>query len=89
MAWAYAFLWYLGIQLLSRVATATELNVNMSHAIEPGWRQVFDAYWKFWSVGTALTVVILWFIGLGLHKVWPAAPESKSRVGFGSKSPTD
>lgn len=88
MAWAYAFLWYLGVQLLSRFITATELNVNMSQAIEPGWRQVFDAYWKFWSVGTALTAFILWFIGFGLRKVWPAASESKSRLGFGSKSRT-
>ncbi|HET6890195.1 MAG TPA: hypothetical protein VFH31_03765 [Pyrinomonadaceae bacterium] len=88
MAWAYAFLWYLGVQLLSRIVTATELNVNMSQAVEPGWRQVFDAYWKFWSVGTALTAFILWFIGLGLRKVWPAAPEPKSGLGFGSKSTT-
>lgn len=88
MAWVYAFLWYLGIQLLSRVGTATELNVNMSQGIEPGWRQVFDAYWKFWLVGTALTAVILWFTGLCLHKLWPAPPESKSSPSFGRKSKT-
>jgi len=80
MAWAYAFLWYLGVQLLSRVATATELNVNLSQEIEPGWRQVFDAYWKFWLVGTAITAVILWIIGLVLRKLWPAVPEVRSRV---------
>ena len=76
-AWIYAFVWYLGVQLLSRVATATELNVNLSHGIAPGWQQVFDAYWKFWLVGTAITAVILWIIGFGFHKLWPAAPEDR------------
>lgn len=85
MAWAYAFLWFLGVQLLSRLATATELNVNLSQGIQPGWREAFDAYWKFWLVLTAGTAVILWFIGLGLRKLWPAAPKLKSNLSFGRK----
>jgi len=78
IAWAYAFLWYLGVQLLSRLATATDLNVNLSQKIDPGWQQAFNAYWKFWLVLSTGTAVILWIIGLGFHKLWPATPESSS-----------
>lgn len=83
MAWVYAFLWYLSVQLLSRLVTATELNVNLSQGIEPGWRQAFGAYWKFWLVLTIGTAIVLWLIGLGLHKRWPAGPESKSSLSLG------
>ncbi len=72
-SWAYALLWYLGIQLVSRLVTAPELNVNLAHAVEPGWRQAFDAYWKFWLVLTVVGAMILWAIGRGLLKLFPAS----------------
>ncbi len=80
LAWTHAFLWYLGVQLVSRLATATQLNVNLSQEIQPGWREAFGTYWKFWVVLTVGTAVILWFICLGLHKLWPAATESRSSL---------
>ncbi|MGH9956154.1 MAG: hypothetical protein ACREBC_03365 [Pyrinomonadaceae bacterium] len=73
-AWVYALAWYLMMQALSRVVTAPELNVNVSHAVDPGWRQIFDAYWKFWLVLTLITVFLLWIIGWTFNKLWPAAP---------------
>ena len=47
-AWRWAFAWYLVIQLLSRLATPFDLNVNVAHAIPRGWEQTFASYWIFW-----------------------------------------
>lgn len=71
-SWAYGLVWYLGIQLLSRLFTAPELNVNLAHTVEPGWRQAFDAYWKFWVVSTLVGALLLWILGRGLYKLFPA-----------------
>jgi len=72
-AWVYAFGWYLLIQLLSRLLTSSDLNVNLSHRIQSGWEQTFSAYWQFWLALTLATATILWVIGSMLWKVWPAS----------------
>ena len=69
-AWGWAFGWYLMIQLASRFVTAPELNVNLAHAVQPGWEGTFPFYWTFWLVLTTLTVVTLWLSGLLLRSIW-------------------
>src|ERR1044072_1511194 len=71
-AWRWAFGWYFVIQLLSRFLTAPALNVNLAHAVQPGWDPVFQSYWSFWLVLTAVTVLTLWLSGLLLWSIWPA-----------------
>lgn len=75
-SWIYAFGWYLGVQLLSRFFTAPELNVNLAHAVQPGWEQTFTSYWTFWLTLTLTTAVVLWFSGFLWRIVWPAAESS-------------
>jgi hypothetical protein len=70
-AWAYAVFWYFGVQLLSRFLTPAKLNVNVSHAIDEGWRDNFNSYWKFWLVLTLAVAVCLWLLGLILSKAFP------------------
>jgi hypothetical protein len=72
-AWLYAFLWYFIIQVISRLLTAPELNVNLAHRIQPGWEQTFSGYWKFWFVLTTLVGLCLWLLGLLFYRIWPAA----------------
>jgi hypothetical protein len=72
IAWLYAFIWYLFIQLVSRLVTDRELNVNVAHFIQPGWEKAFGSFWKFWLVMTMLVAIALWLIGLGFSLVWPA-----------------
>ena len=72
-AWAYAFLWYLVVQLFSRLVTPAAMNVNLSHNIQTGWEQIFSAYWKFWFVLTVLVGICLYLLGLLLRKLWPAS----------------
>jgi len=63
-SWRWALGWYLVVQLLSRFFTPPELNVNLAHAIQPGWEGVFHSYWSFWLVLTLVTLVFLWISGL-------------------------
>ncbi len=80
--WFYALLWYFVMQIVSRLATPAKLNVNVAHAIEDGWRQNFDRYWKFWLVLTLVVAVILWLVGLLLAKAFPPfrVPSSNERT---------
>ena len=72
IAWVYAFVWYLFMQLVSRLVTDPRLNVNVAHRIQTGWGNAFRSYWKFWTVMTALVAVCLWMIGVVLSWRWPA-----------------
>ena len=71
-AWRWAFGWYLMVQLASRLITSSDLNVNLAHAIQPGWERAFDSYWTFWLTLTLIGAVLLWLSGLLLWSVWPA-----------------
>ena len=72
LAWLYAFVWYLFLQLVSRLTTAPDLNVNVAHHIQTGWESKFGSFWKFWLVMTAVAAVGLWAIGKVLSLLWPA-----------------
>lgn len=69
-SWAYAFGWYLVIQLITRFATPAALNVNLAHAVAPGWERTFQSYWSFWLVLTAATAAGLWLTGMLLWTIW-------------------
>ena len=71
-AWRWAFGWSLVVQLASRFFTPAELNVNLAHAVQPGFERSFQTYWSFWLVLTACTIVGLWLVGLLLWSIWPA-----------------
>lgn len=73
-AWRYALGWYLVIQLLSRFITPAGFNVNLAHAVAPGWERTFQSYWSFWLVLTAATVAVLWVTGIILCGIWRAKP---------------
>ncbi|MFN2529697.1 MAG: hypothetical protein ABR555_00220 [Pyrinomonadaceae bacterium] len=71
-AWLLAFLWYLAIQLASRLITSANLNVNLSHKMQPGWEHAFSAYWQFWLTLTITTAIVLWAVGYLLTRLKPA-----------------
>ena len=71
-AWVYAFVWYLFMQIVSRLVTSPVLNVNVAHRIQTGWENTFSGYWKFWFVMTVLVALCLWACGLMLSWIWPA-----------------
>src|SRR5437764_9624145 len=77
-AWIYAFAWYLFMQVVSRLLTSPELNVNVAQRIQPGWESAFGSFWKFWLLMTVVVAVGLWLIGLGLLFVWPVSNRTLS-----------
>jgi hypothetical protein len=80
MAWVYAFVWYLFMQIASRLVTDPRLNVNVAHRIQTGWENAFSSYWKFWLVMTTLVAFCLWVIGRVLSWIWPARDEEANRI---------
>jgi hypothetical protein len=78
LAWLYAFAWYLAIQLVSRLVTPAELNVNVSHQIYEGWQGLFVSYWKFWLVLTIAVAACLWLLGWGLKRIFPCRSVQES-----------
>ncbi len=80
-AWFYAFVWYLAVQLLSRLVTPVALNVNLSHRVYEGWEQTFTSYWKFWLLLTLIGGFCLWIFGLLLKALWPVSPAAQVELG--------
>jgi hypothetical protein len=70
--WLYAFGWYLAVQLLSRLFTSPNLNVNLAYAIQPGWEHLFRTYWQFWLVLTSAVGLTLWVLEVLFRRLWPA-----------------
>ncbi len=79
-SWRFAFWWYLGLQLISRFFTAPELNVNLAHAIQPGWERTFSSYWVFWLTLTIATAAVLWLSGLLWRTLYPTLESSQRAV---------
>jgi hypothetical protein len=79
-AWRWAFGWYLMVQLASRLVTPAVLNVNLAHAIQPGWERTFQSYWTFWLVLTIVTAIILWLSGLLLWKLYFVGAALRGRL---------
>jgi|SRR5215213_4355046 len=78
--WRWAFGWYLMVQLASRFDTPAELNVNLAHAVQPGWEGTFASYWTFWLVLTVFTAVVLWLSGLFLNEVFKSQHEGDDAI---------
>ena len=71
-AWLYALGWYFVVQLISRLITRVDLNINVSQRMYSGWDRTFNSYWKFWLVLSLLVVLVLWAITSLLNKLWPS-----------------
>jgi hypothetical protein len=76
IAWVYAFVWYLFMQLAARLLTPAAMNVNLAHRVQSGWENTFSSYWKFWIVLTVVVAVGLWLIGMVLSRIWPTERRS-------------
>jgi len=85
-AWLFAFVWYLVIQLLSRLITSPELNVNLSHRMQATWDSTFSAYWQFLLTLNVLVAIVLWLVGLLLWKLWPATVSTPTRLRESSRT---
>ena len=71
-AWVYAFGWYLVMQIISRLLTPANMNVNLAHRVQDGFEGAFGSYWKFWLLLTFLVALFAWLICYAFRRLWPA-----------------
>jgi hypothetical protein len=71
-AWLYAYGWYFVMQLISRLVTPRNMNVNLSHRIQDGFEGAFNSYLKFWLLLTFLVGLFAWLICYVFRRIWPA-----------------
>jgi len=60
--WHFALGWYLFLQLVCRLFTTPELNINMAHAVYRGWEAMYPNYAWYWlltTAGAGLSVFLL------------------------------
>jgi hypothetical protein len=79
IAWAYAFVWYLFMQVVSGLTTDPRLNVNLARRVQTGWEGAFSSYLKFWIVLTVLVGFCLWGVGRVLSWIWPARNRERAQ----------
>lgn len=80
-SWLYASIWFLFLQQITRWVTPAELNINLAHAVYPGWERSFPAYWQYWIFTTGCSIMSLWLISKLLARL------SKRRQQWIEKSP--
>jgi hypothetical protein len=59
------------MQVVSRLVTPANMNVNLAHRIQDGFEGAFGSYWKFWLLLTFLVGLFAWLIGYVLQRIWP------------------
>jgi hypothetical protein len=71
--WHFALVWYLILQLICRLFTPPELNINIAHAVYRGWESMFANYFLYWlltTLGAGLAVYLLDIIRLARMLKW-------------------
>lgn len=72
-SWLPSLIYFLVLQQFTRLVTVPGpyTNVNVAHFAYGPWQGLFNSYWKYWMVNTALTAVTLWVIDWVLAKLFP------------------
>lgn len=60
--WFYAFLWYLGMQVLARLFTPSAANVNRAFAADPYWQNWFGGFFSYWLLTSLVIMLALWLV---------------------------
>lgn len=69
--WPWALAWVMAAQIVARVATPAELNVNLAHHAPAALAGVFASYAAFWCAGFVVTAAALWLLEAALRRVVP------------------
>lgn len=71
-SWRYSLIYFLVLQQITRALTVPGpyTNVNVAHFAYGPWQHLFNSYWKYWVVNTALVAVTLWLMDWALAKLF-------------------
>jgi hypothetical protein len=71
-SWAAAIAGFLVVQLLCRLLTPPEMNINVAHNLRS---TIFEnsavPYWQFWMISTLIAASSLWLINVICKKIFP------------------
>ena len=70
--WIHAWLYGFFVQMLCRLMTPRELNVNVAFQIYHGFDRIFKVYWHYWIFNAILAVTALWILSWLLNRIFPA-----------------
>jgi multidrug transporter EmrE-like cation transporter len=73
--WIYAWIYGFFIQMICRMFTPPELNVNVAFQIYKGFDRIFHVYWHYWIFNAVLSATVLWILGIVLSRIFPQKKE--------------
>lgn len=70
--WLGCFCWYIIAQVLSRLFTPPEYNINLAFSIWPGWEGLFTNFFSFWCFTTLSCLAFLFIMNKILFRLQKA-----------------
>jgi hypothetical protein len=76
-SWAIAIAGFLVLQLLCRLFSPPDMNINVAHNLRfTAFENSPIPYWQFWSISTLIAAFSLWLLNLIGKKIFPLASTS-------------
>jgi hypothetical protein len=74
-SWISSLIYFLILQQVTRLLTepGPYTNVNVAHFAYGPWQGLFESYWKYWIVNSALAALLLYLIEVALLRLFPPA----------------
>ncbi len=67
----HSIIWFFLLQLICRLFTSYDANVNVAHRVHEGVSDTFNAYWKFWLTSSFVVIVGMFVLQWILLKIFP------------------
>jgi hypothetical protein len=77
-SWLPALVWFVGLQLLTRLTTRPDLNINFAHAPYELLKSTCGGYWSFWIVSTLAAAAMVRIVEFALARLYPIEGDSRS-----------
>ena len=75
--WIYSWLYFLFFQLLAKLLTSPELNVNVSHSIYGGMEHFIEDYRIYWMIIALFAALCLWLVNYILSRLFPQTDQAE------------
>lgn len=70
-SWLPAAAWFFLWQVVTRLTTRPDLNVNIAHTPYEFTKDWFASYWQFWPVCALVVLLLTWLVERGLIRYYP------------------
>jgi hypothetical protein len=80
-SWARALLAFLALQQLCRFTTPPVANINLAHAVWPGWEAAFASYWGYQALLLAIGAAAFLLVESGARRLLSSRLSRSGRRG--------